>query len=648
MGVEKMVEMKILRIDAESGDFNIETLDDENVLGPVDLGLKLHLERYNTYSEDPFSPRNVLFLGFGPFALSKIFGSNRVVAVFKSPVTMGLHVSTMGGAAWNLARAGIDALVIEGRSEEPAIIFVEGNGKEVNVRKKTIKLDYLRYLFTPKLGGHYGTLALFELIEREYSDFISKNKARIVAVGPASLVSRSGGLFSKVPGSSSKVIDSAARGGAGSVLLRAHGIAAIVMGGKVDSPRRDQLVNFKRIKSRLQDRLGGSLLSIIMSSTKKYRFEPSLGTGGTFGVNYIHYRELIPMYNFNSIYYGLEVRIRLHSMILREFWSSFQKEVFKGGPEGKWATCGEPCPVACKKIWRGIKVDYEPFHAMGPMIGIFRLEDSAELVEEVDSLGADAIEAGHTVAWIFDMIERGLIEPEKLGLPFRPRFNPLSVNASLDSHHNATLAKKVLLNVYFKPENDIMESIAKNGLRRTALELDEEIPGIKDLLLYAPFGDKNVGGYMTPNYYWTPGMIAPLYLLGRYWTNYTPTFQDPEDYAEISLRRAFLEYSIDNAGFCRFHRGWMEKVLEELYSIIGVDVDISEHSKEGYRKLATYQKLARAEPMPWESSKAIDLLATIAAEVGVKEWAERISKNAEEGFDWWKRFKKKVDEILSL
>ncbi len=645
-GALTLVSTRLLRVDVENGDFELETIDKQNILGPIDLGVELHLERYKSYLEGPFSPKNVLILGFGPFSLSKIFGSNRMVAVFRSPVTMGIHVSSMGGAAWNLARSGIDALAIEGKSDEPAIILIEGNGKDISVRKNTIDWRDLERFFMPKIGGHYGTLAIFDFIEKKYSDFISKNRARIIAVGPASMVSRSGGLFSKVPNSSARVLDSASRGGGGSVLFRAHGTVAIVMGGKVDKPRRTQLIEFEKVKPKLEKKLEAPLFKAVMKSTRKYRFEPSLNTGGTFGVNYVHYRELIPMYNFNSIYYTFEVRVKLHSVILKEFWDPFQDEVFKGSPTGKWMTCGEPCPVACKKIWRGEKIDYEPLHAMGPMVGIFRLEDAVELAREVDALGADAIEAGHTVAWIFDMIERGLMEPEDVNLPFRPRFNPLSINPSLDSHHNATLVKKILIDIYSKGSEGIARIIAKDGLRKAALELDERRPGIKDLLLYASFGEKDIGGYMTPNYYWSPGMIAPLYILGRYWTNYAPTFQEPEDYAETSLRRAFAEYSIDNAGACRFHRGWMEKILEELYSIIDVDVDIYKHSKEGYKKLATYQRLAKAEPVPWESSKAFDLLVTIADEVGAKDWVEKMSKNAEKALEWWTKFKKKVDEIL--
>jgi glyceraldehyde-3-phosphate dehydrogenase (ferredoxin) len=636
--------MKLLRIDAGSGDHEVELIDHEDVLGPIDLGVKLHLERYESYKEDPFSPKNAIILGFGPFALSKFFGTNRVIAVFRSPVTMGLHVSSMGGAAWHIARCGVDAIAIEGKSDEPAILLIEGNGNDVNVKKEILDMSEIRRLFTPRPDGHYGTLALTEFLEKKYSDFIARNRARILVVGPAALNSRTGGIFSKVP--NSEVIDSASRAGGGSVLYRAHGVLAIIAGGKKDSPRKG-LEDYKKVLSEVEKKLGGPFTSVVMKATEKYRYDPSLGTGGTFGVNYVHYRELTPMLNFNSMYCTLEVRIKLHSALMNYFWRPFQDEVFRGSPSGKWATCGEPCPVACKKLWHGVKVDYEPLHAVGPMIGVFRFEDAIDLVKDVDALGVDAIEAGHTIAWIFDMIERGLAEPDDLGLPFRPRFDPLVPDIARSSHHNATLARKILLDIYYRRSEGIASEIAEKGLRRTALDLELKVPGAKDLLLYAAFGEDGQG-YMTPNFYWTPGMIAPLYVLGRYWTNYTPTFQEPEDFAENSLRRAFAEYAVDNAGSCRFHRRWLEKVLDVLYSAIGVDVDVMEHSKEGYRLIAIYQRRAGAEPVPWESAKAVDLLATIAYEVGEKKWGEAISKDPNKGIEWWTRFKKRVDEILSL
>ena len=59
------------------------------------------------------------------------------------------------------------------------------------------------------------------------------------------------------------------------------------------------------------------------------------------------------------------------------------------------ASCGEPCPLSCKKIYHEHKKDYEPYEAMGPNSGIFDQRAAEEAVKEVEVMGFDAIEFGN-------------------------------------------------------------------------------------------------------------------------------------------------------------------------------------------------------------------------------------------------------------
>ncbi|MHA1834395.1 MAG: hypothetical protein ACTSV7_10415 [Candidatus Baldrarchaeia archaeon] len=43
-------------------------------------------------------------------------------------------------------------------------------------------------------------------------------------------------------------------------------------------------------------------------------------------------------------------------------------------------------------------------------------------------------------------------------------------------------------------------------------------------------------------------MVAPLYVLGKYWTYYANVFSDSELFASVALDRAVKEYAMDNAG----------------------------------------------------------------------------------------------------
>ncbi|MEB3851196.1 MAG: aldehyde ferredoxin oxidoreductase [Desulfurococcales archaeon] len=638
--------LRLLRVDVGSGEWGVEEVD--GLLGPLDLGVTLHLGEYSSYRYDAYSERNAVVLGWGPFAHSRLLGSHRVVAVFRSPLTGGLHASTMGGAAWVWARSGLDALAVEGRAEEPSLLLVEGGpGGEVRVRVAPLEAR-LGDLWRPRPGGLYGARLLQEAAEAQARRLASTAALRVAVVGPAAEASHAGALQSWEHGW--RVVDGASRGGVGSVLLRAHGVAAIAVGGRLEPPRRERLAAYRAAEEAARERVGAPLARAVLGTTRKYRFDERLGTGGTFGVNYVHYRELVPMLAFNTIYYNVTVRLRLHAMLMERFWGPFQAEVFSGSPAGKWLTCGEPCPVACKKVYRGVKVDYEPFHALGPMVGVFELDHARRLVEHADALGVDAIEAGHAAAWLLDLASRGIIDPASIGASGRPVMEPDRYKPEHSGAHAGAVEKVLLAAYHPEPPGELggLEPAVlagRHGIRAAARELESRgASGAGDWAVYAAFG--HGGWYMTPNLYWTPGMIAPLYMLGRYWTNYTPTFQEPEDYARTSLQRAAAEYAVDNAGFCRFHRGWVEKVLDRLYEALGASVDPIGNARRMYRLVADYRERAGAQPVPWETRKTMDILATIAAEMGAGGWAERLAGDPGAALEWWERFHAEVRRLL--
>jgi Aldehyde:ferredoxin oxidoreductase len=82
------VEFKVLYIDASTRSFRFEKISDPNIYGIIDLGLKVHID-LKSYEHDPLEPGNPLVLGIGPLAGGAVVGSHRIVAVFRSPVSMG-------------------------------------------------------------------------------------------------------------------------------------------------------------------------------------------------------------------------------------------------------------------------------------------------------------------------------------------------------------------------------------------------------------------------------------------------------------------------------------------------------------------------------------------------------------------------------
>ncbi|MGC9112221.1 aldehyde ferredoxin oxidoreductase N-terminal domain-containing protein [Acidilobus sp.] len=647
------MEFKVLYIDATKRSYKIESVNNPELFGIVDLGLQVHLDM-KSYNVDPLDPANPLVLGIGPFAGGAVVGSHRIVAVFKSPESRGLHVSEMGGAGYSFFRTGLDALVITGRSERPLLIRVIGSSNgEVSVSFSDLSFDELNKIYS-NYAGLSGTKALTKYVVDMDRDLIVKNHARVAVVGPGAYKTPFAGIFSYVlddKGNLTEVSDSASRGGGGSVMAQAHNVVAITFGGTYKRPNPN-LSNVQILNKIAQEVYKKPFSQALLDKTTKYRFDPASKTGGTFGENYPHYKELVPMLNYNHVYLSRGLRLELHGKIMDYFWRPFQDEVFDGGkltPASK--NCGEPCPVVCKKIFNKVKIDYEPAHGVGPISGIFDIKKSAELVDLVDNLGLDAIEAGHFVGWIFDLIDKGLLNPEDVGLDRKPVMDP-KLQGPEASKVNAELARKLLINLVSDDTTKVLKIVGSMGLRAAAKELDNLYSdrvaksGVKfeDLLVYAAFGKS---GYFTPNFYWSPGVLAPLFVLGKYWTDYSPAFREPEDYASAALRRAVMELLIANAGFCRFHRGWAEEALTGLYKeMLGAELDVYKHGLLTYKRIAEYQAKSEATPEPWESRKVMDAIASLAAETGVHGWEDAMY-HTEKMAEWWNRFYKKLQEELN-
>ncbi len=640
-----MIKQRVLHIDLSNESCRLTEYDE--YLGPIDLGTDLHL-RVESYRYDVYSPQNIVVVGRGPFGGGGFFGSHRLVFVFRSPLTKGLHVSTLGGAAYSFVRTGLSALVIEGKAREPCILFIRGDNNGVKLSFHYINTDKLFSVYAG-YSGLRGTRALAKYILENYSSFIVKNRARFMLVGPAAFKTCMGAIYSPTIDYFNlqiKVEDWAARGGGGSVLAKAHNVVAIVFGGNAElDPRLARFEYAQGIVSALSKK---PYVQLVIESTKKYSYDASIKTGGTFGSNLMLYGTRIPAFNWRSLLVDPEVRSKIYEFMIKNYLEPFNKMVIESG---LWHTCGEPCPVRCKKTLENRHIDYEPYNSAGPIIGVIDFMKALEVVDLIDELGYDAIEIGNVLGWLLESIEKGLLLPTDIGVEQKPVLDPVKWQP-MYSELNARLVKQVLIEMTFG-DNKILRLIAEKGLRVAAKELDEMYKdrvrelGIRfeDLAVYVPFGTE---GHITPNFYWSPGVIAPLPILGRYWTYYTPTFLDPVEYAKSSIIRALHEYAIDNAGWCRFHRGWVEKILPALYkAVFGIDVDPIENAKKMYKKLMIYQEKAGATPVPWESKRVLQILRAAACEFEGKDWCKELSESLEEkAKEWWEKFVNYVKELV--
>jgi len=645
---------RVARINVSSGSYTIKEYNISEVLGPIDVGLKIH-EELESWKYDVFSPNNALILGAGPFAGGKLFGSHRLIALFRSPESKGIHFSAMGGVAYKFIGCGVHAVSIEGMGSKPIVITIEGNTEGiVKVKLDYIELEELERIYRG-YEGYIGAFALIRYLLDRYLETIQTLNARPIVVGPAALRTVYGAIVSVDIDPSKKLLihgreDYAARGGGGSVLAQAHNVVAIIAGGTWKPKLPEELNNISNLNELYKKITRTDFVSTVTKSTVKYRYDQSIGAGGTFGVNYPHYRELLPLFNYNTMYVPKHIKKKLVDMLLENFWLPFVEETFVKSKS--WETCGEPCPAACKKIWRGKKVDYEPFNALGPFIGVLDLELVTKAVDIGDQLGYDLITLGHIVAWLLEAVYKGLLKPEEVGIDDIPSLDPSALNISLWSK-NIRLAEKIILNILEK-KTDVLKLVAEKGIRAAAKELDnmfkDRVEKIRtrfeDIVVYVPYGED---GYMTPTFYWSPGVVLPLVIAGKYLTNYTPTFSEPEEFAKTVAIRILKEMIIENTGLCRFHRGWFEKNASDLYKLLGIDIDLDKYANELYIKMALYNIRSGAKPRYIESEKVKDIFVTLALETNSVNWISKFNTDRENSVkEWWNRASKYIVEQLKL
>ncbi|RLF77747.1 glyceraldehyde-3-phosphate:ferredoxin oxidoreductase [Thermococci archaeon] len=618
-----------LKLDMGKGKINSEEFEKTGIYGIIDYALYLHDEVYKTYEMDPYDPKNITVFGKGAFAGSALPGAHRLMFVFRSPLWGGVFPSAMGGAAYQFQRVGVDFVTIEGKAEKPTVVILKNDGENINVEFYQIEEDKLLEIWRG-YKGEEGVYALTQYLIDHLGQKFEGMEYRIACVGPAAMNTNFGAIFSQTLRKGKRLVGSedwAARGGSGSVLFRAHNVAAIIFGGKAgkEFPGEDisKMGNVKPIVEGIHKK---PMFEVIGEKTVKYKYNPKLKTGGTFGGNYPAEGDFVPILNWQMPYIPKEERIKIHENIMKLYWEPFNKEAIE---TKNWTTCGEPCPVACKKYANGHHIEYEPREANGPLSGTITLRASDISVHAVDAMGFDAIEFGGTAAWILELVHRGFLKPEEVGISGMPEFTKeaLMERPVESSEKNAKLVAELARKVAFA-ENEIVKLIGA-GKRKASIILDEKFKdrlpygeSFKDYGVFTPLGED---GEITPTMYWAMGNYIPYPIQGRYWTFYQfGVFLEPEELAQKSLASAIWEFWYDNIGWCRFHRGWMKPILKALFmEAYGENVDMEEHSKKQLRKLVNYAKKAGYEPVFWDSMRVIDLIARGSEEFGNEKWAER-------------------------
>lgn len=558
--------------------------------GAVDAGIKIHFDEYRSYGLDPYDPKNALVFAAGPFAHPEVQGGNRGVVSFKSPMTGGFFVSSAGNLGRYISLTGDTAVTLVGRTEVPSVVAVKGDseGTTLHVFELSDFEDVINSVFE-----------FDAFLRKELQDVFGGTPFRAVVAGAASKNTDYGALVSVDP--EMGVPDLFGRGGAGSVMVRAHNVYALVLGGDA-APAFTDPDGFKKL---VENVTGEGYLQAVAKSTAKYRFSEKDGLGGTV-LNWAHLRTTLPAYNWQTIYMSDADRQRLWEEKILPAVEHLRKLFKDGSIRSK--TCGEKCAAVCKKMFGSKKLDYEPITALGAQLGVFEIDKISEIVHLADSLGFDAIEMGNVVAWALELRDRGMLKLDGVG---KTTLKPFEV----DEDVQASSVKEILTAL----ARGSLPQLSR-GIRRGANAVK---PEARDIGVYMPFGSE---GELVPPQYWVPGFLIPLPLYGKFMTYYGSEWLSPFDLGVKVWGRFHAELMIENAGFCRFHRKWAEGALstayEKYYNIkIGLEIECLAV------KISQYQRAAESIAQPPESQRARDLLVAFARLHKQSDWAEKLSKD---------------------
>lgn len=616
---------KVLLLDASTGFYRMRRYKVGDFFGPVDIGLHVS------------GKHNSLNFGTGLLAGSIFPGSNRLFFSGFSPCWGGFYVSSMGGAGLVFDNLGLNMVSILKKAQLPSILYLNRiHGDEIDC--ELLPVDITR-IWQDGRGGVYSLMDYTYnfLKERFVTD------PRILAVGPAAESTDFAGIVS-VPiekGNITYIDTWAGRGGLGSKMFQQHNIVSVIYGGTyVDEDFRDRKVADKWFEDKYKQKLAAK----DMEATTKYRYDPTFNTGGTFGVNYATLKGKIMAFNYNTIYMDEPTRLEIHEkFIVNHYLKQFNEETIQPKQQ---RTCGEPCAAVCKKMNNEFKKDYEPYQTMGPLCGIFDQRAAEKLNHHADMLGFDAISVGGVLAWLMDCLASNLLTKDELGVTLAPVFDHKNFRVVEDSMNNADLGIELLDSIIKKRGILNLNEGARKFARRVSREKGKVII---DKFIFNAFARR---GWMVPNQYWTPGVLSPMPVMGKYYMHYGADFVAPRELGRKNAERMKKELIMDNLGICRFHRIWAEEMLPDVIeSLYGMKEKFLEKIS-----ITASRINSRNNSIFWESEKNFDYIYTFLKRKQIVEkdtnpellkWIELFEKDKREAsLNFWYEVHKGIHESL--
>jgi len=356
---------KVISINLATGQhIEIEIGDDvyRNYLGGRGLGLKLFTDRVDP-KVDPLSPENTMVFTIGPLTGTAVSTSGRMSLVTKSPLTGTIFYSNTGGMfGFNFKRCGIDGLIIEGASEKPVYLVIDGD-KGIEVKDAS------------ELWGLNSEETYDKIIE------IEGERSQTLMIGPAgeNLV-----YMSSIMNNAERAFG---RGGVGAVMGSKKLKAIVVKNGNHKTEVHDKDLLMKYVKSAIDKQ---QALPVTRAGL------PLFGTAGTLEV--INGLGMLPIRNFTA---------GQHADANKTGGEAIRRELLD-----KTEAC-YACSIKCGRLthagdMKGKGPEYESVWALGANCEVFNLAKIAQANYHCNKLGIDTISMGGTISCAMELQEKGL------------------------------------------------------------------------------------------------------------------------------------------------------------------------------------------------------------------------------------------------
>ena len=360
---------KILRVDLSNSAISVESIDSlfcRKYLGGAGF-ITYFLLKELPPTIDPLSPDNQLIFALGPVTGMNIIGSGRNGVGAKSPLSGGIALSEVG-EYWGaeLKRAGYDAIIIEGKADRPAFLWVcDGEASLMD-------------------AGHLWGKETRETQQSIRSE-LGDQKIRVAMIGPG------GEKMTRFACIMNGLYDAAGRGGLGAVMGSKNLKAIAVRGHKPPA-----IANADRLKD-----LRRWYLEILYKAAVVKGWHET-GTG-----------------------FDMEVYEAVGDLPIRNWRDGSFPGVKKIGGTAIKDTIGIgmdacfSCPVRCKKKVKFSQPypvepdyggpEYETLSSLGSNCGVDDLKAIAKGNEICNANSLDTISTGGVIAFAMECFENGLL-----------------------------------------------------------------------------------------------------------------------------------------------------------------------------------------------------------------------------------------------